>query len=94
LHARLSLTDSVRMAHGADHPASSGDPRQLAVGIVVGIAFAGFVDSATGATCSVARAVWLLPTVALVMIPVGAVAALGAARTGQRIQPTEALKSE
>lgn len=68
--------------------------RQLAAGIVIGITFAGLIDFATGGEMLRGKAVWLLPTVALGMMAVGGVAALGPARSGLRIQPTEALKSE
>lgn len=68
--------------------------RQLAVGILIGLAFTGLVDGATGGEMLRGNAIWLLPAVAVLMMTIGALAALGPARKGLMIQPTEALKAE
>ena len=68
--------------------------RQLAIGIALGLIGASGLDFlAEGDTLS-GRGVILLPAVGLVMLTVGLLAAVGPARRGLKIQPTEALKSE
>jgi len=68
--------------------------RQLAVGIVIGLAFAGIVDSVTGGEMLRGNALWLLPAVGALMVVIGGMAALGPARRALRIPPTEALRAE
>jgi hypothetical protein len=62
---------------------------QLATGVIIGLALAAVLDA--GLQGGYAR---LLPVVALLMVAVGMVAALGPARRGLRIQPTEALRDD
>lgn len=68
--------------------------RQLAFGLVAGAATAALADLAAGGEMLHGRGVVLLPIVACVMLVVGLLAALGPARRGLRIQPSEALKAE
>lgn len=68
--------------------------RQLAIGAALGITVAGLLDAATtGELLSGKRAV-LLPGVAAFMMIVGLLAALGPARKGLRVHPTEALRED
>lgn len=68
--------------------------RQLAVGIALGLIAAALMDRVTGGEMLRGRAFWILPAVALLMTVVGSIAAVGPARKGLRIQPTEALRAE
>ena len=68
--------------------------RQLAIGIALGLIAAGSLDFVAEGDALAGRSAILLPAVALLMLIVGLLAALGPARRGLRIQPTEALKSE
>lgn len=67
---------------------------QLGAGVVVGLAVAGLLDAATGGELLDGRASLLLPAVALFMMVVGLLAALGPARRGLRVEPSEALRQE
>ena len=67
---------------------------QLALGVVVGLAFAGVVDRLVGGEMLGGREALLLPAVATLMAIVGIMAAWGPARRGLRIEPTEALRTE
>jgi ABC-type antimicrobial peptide transport system permease subunit len=68
--------------------------RQLAIGIGLGLIVAGGLDFLAEGDTLFGQSAILLPAVALLMLIVGLLAALGPARRGLRIQPTEALKSE
>ena len=102
IHALMSFTVAnrrkeigIRTALGA-HPRRilagifSRALRQLGAGVAVGCLIGGALMVAGGATA--ARAAVLLLTVALLMLAVGLLAALGPARRGLRIQPMEALR--
>lgn len=67
---------------------------QLGIGVAAGLVVAGLVDSATGGELLAGRVSLLLPAVAVFMMAVGLLAALGPARRGLRVEPTEALRSE
>jgi predicted permease len=65
--------------------------RQLALGLLAGSLLSGALVSLTG--LGLARAAALLLSVAAIMLAVGLLAALGPARRGLRIEPTEALRA-
>jgi putative ABC transport system permease protein len=65
---------------------------QLAVGATVGIVAAAALDR--GGNLMDGQARFVLPIVALFMMAVGVMAALGPARRGLRIEPTEALRED
>jgi predicted permease len=67
---------------------------QLALGLAVGVAAATLVEGITDGGLMKGRGAVILPALALVMAVVGLLAALGPARRGLRIQPTEALRAE
>ncbi|HEV2074836.1 MAG TPA: FtsX-like permease family protein [Thermoleophilaceae bacterium] len=67
---------------------------QIALGLAVGVASAVLLESATGGELMGGRGAVLLPAIALVMAVVGLLAALGPARRGLKIQPSEALRAE
>ena len=67
---------------------------QLAVGIVLGLIVASGLDFLAEGDMLSGRGAIVLPAVALLMLIIGLLAALGPARRGLRIQPTEALKAE
>jgi putative ABC transport system permease protein len=68
--------------------------RQLATGVAIGSAVAWWLDAATNGELLGGRSLVLLPIVASIVLAVGLLAALGPARRGRRIQPTEALREE
>jgi hypothetical protein len=68
--------------------------RQLALGVALGSTVAVVLDRASDGEIMGGRAVALVPIVAATMIVVGLLAALGPARRGLRVQPTEALREE
>jgi predicted permease len=68
--------------------------RQLAIGVAIGSAVAWWLDAATDGEVMGGHSMVLLPVVASIVLAVGLLAALGPARRGLRIQPTEALREE
>jgi putative ABC transport system permease protein len=68
--------------------------RQLALGLVIGVAAAAGIERATGGGLVDGRGVVLLPALAITMAIVGVLAALGPARRGLSIEPTEALRAD
>jgi ABC-type antimicrobial peptide transport system permease subunit len=64
---------------------------QLALGLLVGSLLSGAAFSTTG--LGLGRAAALLLAVAVIMLAVGLLAAIGPARHGLRIQATEALRA-
>lgn len=68
--------------------------RQLALGLGAGVAGAALLEGATGGGLMGGRGAVLLPLVALLMLAVGLLAALGPMRRGLRIEPTEALRAD
>jgi putative ABC transport system permease protein len=66
--------------------------RQLAAGAVIGIGAAALLERVSDGDLLEGQALVVLPIVAVVMMLVGLLAALGPARRGLRIQPTEALR--
>jgi predicted permease len=69
---------------------------QLGAGVVVGVILAGVIGGpiAVGSGPLEGNAVVMLPLVAVLMMVVGLLAALGPARRGLAIEPTEALREE
>ena len=106
IYALMSFTVSqrrkeigIRMALGADRKrivASifSRALGQLAVGAALGMASAAVLEKASGGDLMRGNAAVVLPVVALFMMAVGFLAALGPARRGLRIEPTEALREQ
>lgn len=107
IYAMMSFTVSqrrkeigIRAALGADagqllRSIFTKAALQLAAGVVAGIALALMADRAGGddeLLGSFGRA--MLPVTAVIMTIVGLFAAIGPARRGLRIQPTEALRAE
>jgi ABC-type antimicrobial peptide transport system permease subunit len=65
---------------------------QVAGGVGIGVAMGALADQLGGGGLLDGRGPVLLPTIALLIMAVGLLAALGPARRGLRIQPTEALR--
>jgi putative ABC transport system permease protein len=65
---------------------------QLALGASLGVATAAGLEALTGGELMAGHGAVVLPIVAVVMMIVGLLAAIGPARRGLRIQPTEALR--
>lgn len=67
---------------------------QLGVGVVVGLLLAAVLEWGTGGSIMGGKSFILLPIVSALMMGVGLLAALGPARRGLAVQPTEALREE
>ena len=68
--------------------------RQLALGVSIGLTGAVALDHASGGTMLDGMGMLLVPATAVFMLVVGLLAAAGPARSGLRVQPTEALRAE
>jgi len=68
--------------------------RQLALGVGLGLTMAVGLDLAAGGVLMDGTGLLLVPGTAAFMLAVGLVAAVGPARRGLRVQPTEALRAE
>jgi putative ABC transport system permease protein len=68
--------------------------RRLVIGLALGIAAAGLIEAGSGGELMGGRGRILLPAFAVIMALVAFLGALGPARRGLRIQPTEALRGE
>jgi putative ABC transport system permease protein len=68
--------------------------RQLALGLALGIAAAAVIEAGSGGELMGGRGRVLLPAFGVIMAIVALLGALGPARRGLRIQPTEALRGE
>jgi ABC-type antimicrobial peptide transport system permease subunit len=64
------------------------------LGVLAGVLIGALVEQVTGGEMLDGRGAVLLPALAVIMTIVGLLAALGPARRGLRIQPTEALRSD
>jgi putative ABC transport system permease protein len=65
---------------------------QLTLGVAVGIGVAALLEGLTGNELMDGKGAVILPAVSVFMLLVGLLAAVGPARRGLRIQPTEALR--
>ena len=61
---------------------------------MVGVAAAALLEGLTGGGVMGGRGIILLPLFAVIMAVVGLLAALGPARRGLKVQPSEALRAE
>jgi ABC-type antimicrobial peptide transport system permease subunit len=89
----------IRIALGADRrrvlaAIFSRAALQVGGGVALGIMTAGVVLRFTGGEMRGFNALLVLPAVALFMVAVGVLAALGPARRGLAIQPSAVLKEE
>ena len=104
IYALMSFTVSQRRKEIGIRAAMGADGRQLllsifsraawqlAAGVAVGVALAVLIDVASGGEALGSGGRAMLPGMAAVMIVVGLLAAIGPARRGLRIEPTEALR--
>ena len=67
---------------------------QLGAGVSVGLAIAAALESMSGGVMMGGKGLVLLPAVVGMMFTVGLLAALGPARRGLAVQPTEALRAD
>jgi putative ABC transport system permease protein len=106
IYALMSFTISqrrkeigIRLALGADRrnivtSIFSRALVQLASGAVLGLLLAGGLEKVSGESLMGGNAAIVMPGVAVFMIAIGFLAAIGPARRGLRIQPTEALREQ
>jgi putative ABC transport system permease protein len=102
IYAMMSFTVAKRRREIGIRSALGADSRQLLMGIFgrasaqigAGIAIGLVVAGAIGKLVLDGRGYVFLPAVAAIMMAVGLLAALGPARKGLAIQPTEALREE
>lgn len=88
----------IRSALGAQprhvlHTVFARAGAQVAAGVVVGAVAALLLDTLSGGTLSGGRAAVIVPVLAVAMAVVALLAALGPARRGLRVEPTDALRS-
>jgi predicted permease len=106
IYAMMSFTVVRRRREIGIRSALGADPRrilgsifaragaQLAAGVVIGLLMAVALEPVMAGDAVRSRGVVLLPVVAAVLVVVGLLAALGPARHGLSIRPTEALREE
>jgi predicted permease len=106
IHALMSFTVNqrrreigIRSALGASGRRVLGSvlaraARQLSLGVGLGLALSIALDLATGGELMEGTGLLVVPATAVFMLVVGLLAAMGPARRGLEVQPTEALRSE
>ncbi len=106
IYAMMAFTVARRRREIGIRSALGADPRriltgifrrasaQLGTGILAGILVAGALDRLTTGDLTDGHAAILLPAVVVLMLAIGLAAALGPARRGLAVQPTEALREE
>jgi len=106
IYALMSFTVAQRRKEIGIRAAMGADARQLlfaifnkaaaqlGAGVMVGMAIAMLVDVSSGGEMLGSFGRGLLPIMSVVMVVVGLIAAIGPARRGLRVQPTEALRAE
>lgn len=106
VHALMSFTIAQRRREIGIRSALGAHPRQilasifarvlrqLALGVLVGVLVSALLYQAVAGELLTSTGVVMLASVAVLMMLVGLFAALGPARRGLRIQPSEALKAE
>jgi len=106
IYALMSFTVTQRRKEIGIRAAMGADSRQLLLsifaratwqlvaGVVFGVLLAMLINAATSGEALGKVGYVLLPAMAVVMIVVGLVAAIGPARRGLKVQPTEALRAE
>jgi ABC-type antimicrobial peptide transport system permease subunit len=106
IYALMSFTVTQRRREIGVRAALGGQPRsimgsifsraarQLAAGVLVGAASAALLDKASGGQLMGGKGAVYLPVIGALMLAVGLLAALGPARRGLRVHPTEALRGD
>ena len=106
IYAMMSFTVASRRREIGIRTALGADPRrvlgaifarsgaQIGAGVLVGLLLAAAIEWGTGGRILGGTSMLLLPAVALFMAGIGLAAALGPARRGLAIQPTEALRAD
>lgn len=106
IYSMMSFTVSQRRKEIGIRAALGADPRrilgsifsrvlwQLAVGSAIGVGVAALLERATEGGLMQGHGAVVLPIVAVVMMIVGVLAAIGPARRGLHVPPTEALRQE
>ena len=106
IHALMSFTVARRRREIAIHTALGAQPRrllrgifgkalrQISAGVALGVVAALLIDGAVEGTLLRGYGGAFLSVTVMIMTVVGLFAALGPARRGLRIEPTEALKGE
>jgi predicted permease len=106
VYAMMSFTVARRRREIGIRSALGADPRriltsifaragaQLGAGVLLGLLFAIALEWGSDGRFMGGRPFFVLPSVALIILMVGLLAALGPARRGLAIQPTEALREE